>query len=725
MSTMQQRYEAVQETIGRVVAIERAKGVTRAAIEAIKEELISLAGRSELFPEAEFSGSGNGGLYRLAEDENNNFALYAVVGTAGRSSPVHDHTTWAVIAGVRGAEHNRFYERTDNRSTPGIGSLRQTGEHIVVPGSAVGYLPEDFHAIEMVGDGPWVQLHLYGRSLEHLPGRIKFATTEGGAYEVYPASPQIAAVELPPAVVKAAIGDGEEVALLDVREEAAFSEGHLLFASSAPLSRLEIEAPALVPRRGSRVVVIDGAGNGLAQRAARLLFDAGWKNIAVLKGGVEAWGVSGYVVFSGVNVPSKAFGELVERECGTPHVGARELQRRLDEGEEILLLDSRPFDEFTAMSIPGGIDAPGVELLGRAQALLRSPATPVVVNCAGRTRSIIGAQLLINAGLPNPVAALKDGTMGWHLAGLALAHGETRIAPSPGPDALERARGAAAALAQRCAVRSIDHAGLAAFREAAAARALFCFDVRLPEEYRAGHLPGFRHAAGGQLVQATDIYVGTLRSRIVLADDDGVRARLTASWLVQLGWDDTFVLDNAHDRVGLQTGLEAKASVAPPEVATVTPTELQALIAGDGAELYDLAVSREYRRGHVPGAIWVSRPRLPELLAARAVPGRPVVLVSPDGILARFAAAEQAAGSPVLALAGGLAAWRRAGFPVQQESWFAHPPVDVWRRPDDGSGTPEGSMRGYLAWETALPELIARDGDARIRIIPPAAREVR
>ncbi len=197
MSIMTQRYEAVSAAIGRIAAIQRDQGVTPGALAAIKTELIALATRADLFPQDEFQAPEKGALYRLAEDADRNFALYAVTCQHSRSSPVHNHTTWAAIAGVRGAEHNAIYERTDNRSTPGFGRLRQTGEHTVVSGTAVAYLPDDFHAIEMIGDGPWLQLHLYGRSLEHLPGRIKFEGPEGGAYEVYPANPTIATLELP------------------------------------------------------------------------------------------------------------------------------------------------------------------------------------------------------------------------------------------------------------------------------------------------------------------------------------------------------------------------------------------------------------------------------------------------------------------------------------------------------------------------------------------------
>ncbi|HEX7006272.1 MAG TPA: rhodanese-like domain-containing protein, partial [Alphaproteobacteria bacterium] len=225
-----------------------------------------------------------------------------------------------------------------------------------------------------------------------------------------------------PATLRAMMVDGDELALLDVREQGVFGRGHLLFASCVPLSRLELMIDTLVPRRSVRVVLCDG-GEGLAERAAERLASLGYTDVAVLAGGVEAWRAAGHVLFSGVNVPSKAFGELVERRCNTPRLTAHELAAKLEVGEDLVILDSRPWDEYRRMNIPGGIDAPGAELVYRVHDLAPTPDRLVVVNCAGRTRSIIGAQSLINAGIANRVAALKDGTMGWHLAGLPLEKG--------------------------------------------------------------------------------------------------------------------------------------------------------------------------------------------------------------------------------------------------------------------------------------------------------------
>src|SRR5258708_28960326 len=282
-----------------------------------------------------------------------------------------------------------------------------------------------------------------------------------------------------PRQVKAMLRDGRELALLDVREEGVFARSHLLFATPLPLSRLELELAALVPRRSTRVVLVDDA-DGLAKRAAALMMRFEYTDISTLAGGVAAWRAAGYELFSGVHVPSKAFGEVVEHKAETPNLSAQELKAKLDAGEKLVILDSRPMEEYRAMSIPGGVDCPGAELVRFVHAVAPSPDTLVVVNCAGRTRSIIGAQSLINAGVPHKVMALRNGTMGWHLAGLELEHGASRRPPPPTPQGLAKARAAAEGVAARAAVRVIDDARLARFPAEADQRNPHVFDLRRP-----------------------------------------------------------------------------------------------------------------------------------------------------------------------------------------------------------------------------------------------------
>ncbi|GIT52924.1 MAG: hypothetical protein Ct9H300mP16_00840 [Pseudomonadota bacterium] len=180
-----------------------------------------------------------------------------------------------------------------------------------------------------------------------------------------------------------------------------------------------------MPRLVTPIVLCDDCG-GEAERAAEQIARFGYTRFEILDGGIAAGkGKAGYEIFSGVNVPSKAFGEFFEQEYETPRLPAAQVKAKIDAGEKVVILDSRPMVEFNNMSIPGGSCCPGAELVYRVSDAVEDPDTLVVVNCAGRTRSIIGCQSLINAGIPNPVVALKDGTMGWHLAGFALDHGQT------------------------------------------------------------------------------------------------------------------------------------------------------------------------------------------------------------------------------------------------------------------------------------------------------------
>lgn len=331
-----------------------------------------------------------------------------------------------------------------------------------------------------------------------------------------------------------------EIAILDVRAERDFARGHPLFAASLPSAALETEAPWRLPGRRAPVVIYDD-GQGLADEAAARLADLGYDDIRILKDGLTGWREAGHEVFTDVNSPSKAFGELVERRRGTPSLGAPEVAALIARGADMVILDARRFDEYQTMSIPGGVSAPGAELVLRARALAPDPSTKVIVNCAGRTRSLIGAQSLINAGLPNPVAALRNGTMGWRLAGLKLEHGQDRRA-GDGDSAREfEARTRAREVAYRAGVRRLDPDDLEALT-GDGARTLYRFDVRQAGEFEAGHLPGFLHAPGGQLVQETDHHAPVRGARIVLADPKGARADMTASWLAQMGWE-VFVLD--------------------------------------------------------------------------------------------------------------------------------------------------------------------------------------
>jgi rhodanese-related sulfurtransferase len=345
-----------------------------------------------------------------------------------------------------------------------------------------------------------------------------------------------------PSEIRTALLLRDEIALLDVRHEASFATGHPLFAANMAAGRIELEAAARLPRKDVPIVIYDD-GEGLVVAAADRLKALGYGNVRQLEGGLQGWKEAGYELFQDVNSYAKAFGELVEHRRHTPSLAAEEVNALIASKANIQILDVRRFDEYATMNIPGSISVPGAELVLRAGRAAPDPETTIIINCAGRTRSIIGTQSLINAGVTNKVRALRNGTIGWTLAKQDLEHGADKrgeIGVIAGGEANARN------VAYRAGVRHIGLSEMVAL-QAQVDRTLYRFDVRSEEEYTAGHLAGFRHYPGGQLVQEIDMAAPVRGARIVLTDNRSVRADMTASWLSQMGWE-TYVLEGGYDR---------------------------------------------------------------------------------------------------------------------------------------------------------------------------------
>ncbi|ABO57784.1 Rhodanese domain protein [Burkholderia vietnamiensis G4] len=523
--------------------------------------------------------------------------------------------------------------------------------------------------------------------------------------------------------VRARLLARDELALIDVREEDPYAQGHPLWAANLPLSKLELDAWTRIPRRDTPIVVFgEAGGEDLAPRAAAKLAQLGYTDVRVLDGGLAGWRAAGGELFIDVNVPSKAFGEWVEAERHTPSLSAEEVQALIDAQADVVIVDARRYDEYQTMNIPTSTSVPGAELVLRVRALAPNPATQVVVNCAGRTRSIIGTQSLINAGLPNPVAALRNGTIGWTLAGQTLEHGAARRFPDDvEPAQRDEARRAARAVAERAGVPRITLTELAALDEPSSS--LYRFDVRTPEEYESGHLPGFLSTPGGQLVQETDHHAAVRGARIVLADDDGVRADMTASWLAQMGWD-VRVLEPVDPAAFTERGQPPRAVPAAPQVAEVSPATLAGWLREAGAgeiAIVDVTTSANYVKRHIPGAWFVVRAQLRDAL--RAIPSaQRYVFTCGSSLLARFAADDARAllpaSAPISVLTGGTAAWIDAGLPLKHgDTHLASPRVDRYRRPYEGTDNASAAMQAYLDWEYGLVEQLKRDGTHHFRVI--------
>ena len=534
------------------------------------------------------------------------------------------------------------------------------------------------------------------------------------------------------AQVHQALRQNEEIALLDVREEDPFAQCHPLFAAQMSLGRLEADAWTRIPRLDTPVVVMDN-GEGLAPIAAQRLQALGYTQVSLLEGGLQGWIADGGEVFKDVNVPSKAFGELVEHERHTPSLSAPEVKALIEQKANLVVLDARRFDEYQTMSIPSGISVPGAELVLRAAALAPDPNTHIVVNCAGRTRSIIGTQSLVNAGLPNRITALRNGTIGWTLAGQELARGaQEKFKPVTEAERQQAAR-RARAVADRAGVQRANAAQLEGWKQEA--RTTYCLDVRTPEEFLAAHLPGFRSAPGGQLVQETDFSAPVRGARIVLFDDDGVRANMSASWLAQMNWE-VHVLDGVTQAQLTETGpaplplplptTSASPAGAPP---STEPQQLAEWLAAPGTMVLDLGTSANYVKGHVPGAVWILRSRLSQDLRALLPAGQNpssqpqvhrLVLTCESGLVSPYAAQEaaQISGLPVWVLTGGNAAWVQAGQRlVPGETQLASPRIDRYRRPYEGTDAPREAMQAYLDWEFGLVDQLGRDASHGFRVI--------
>ena len=524
--------------------------------------------------------------------------------------------------------------------------------------------------------------------------------------------------------VRSALVERSEIALLDVREEDPHAQCHPLFAANFPVSRLEADAYALLPRRDVWIVTFDEGDDPVEQSdamlAAQRLAKLGYVNVSVFQGGVRAWREAGGELFRDVNVPSKSFGELVESRNHTPSLSAQEVQALINDQADVVIVDARRFDEYNTMSIPTAISCPGAELVLRIAELAPRPETRVIVNCAGRTRSIIGTQSLVNAGIPNQVAALRNGTIGWTLAGQKLDRGQTRKFSDVSASTIESAAARARKVADRAGVKRTTVTELDTWRMQVG-RTTYFFDTRTPEEFVTGHLPGFRSTPGGQLVQETEMVAPVRGARIVLADSDGVRANMTASWLAQMAWDVCVV-----DGLELEHCSERGEWVAPlpstPGAKLMRPDELSLLQKSGTVVVLDLAKHAQYVKGHIPGALYVLRSQFRKALSVLPQATQ-YVLTCADGVQSSFAASEiaRALGAEVFALKGGTKAWAAAGYTLEKgATQLLSEPIDRYKRPYEGTDNAQVAMQAYLDWEFGLIEQLGRDGTHHFWVLKSA-----
>jgi predicted metal-dependent enzyme (double-stranded beta helix superfamily)/rhodanese-related sulfurtransferase len=664
--------------------------------------------------------------FLLYADPDDRFSVVSFVWGPGQATPIHDHTVWGMIGMLRGAELCQHFAKTPQ------GQWQPNGEQSRLEAGdveAVSPTIGDVHRVwNAFANQTSISIHVYGanigkvsRHVFHEDGTVKdFISGYSNAKAEAPLEFPIAAYDR----IRETLLQRQEIAILDVREEDPFAQCHPLFAANLPLGRIEADAWTRIPRLDTFIVVYGTAFNGddLALPAARTLKRLGYTNVHLLAGGLQGWQDAGGEVFRDVNVPSKSFGELVESKRHTPSLSAQEVKALIDSKADVVVMDARRFDEYQIMSIPSGISVPGAELVLRARALAPNATTRIIVNCAGRTRSIIGTQSLINSGIPNPVSALRNGTIGWTLAGQELVKGAKEHFPEVDDVMRTKAAASAFAVAMRAGVKRVRLDELNTWL-ADNTRTTYFFDVRTPQEYAAGHVAGARSAPGGQLVQETDHQAAVRGARLVLCDTDGTRANMSASWLAQMGWE-VYVV------AGL-TAEDFKHTDVPPlhlpepqgKVPAVDVAKVKAWLADRNSHtvVLDFSTSAQYIQGHIHSAWWVLRTQLKDSLAA-AHKGHRYVLTCQNGSVSRFAVADvQAAvkaGIDVVWLEGGNAAWLAAGGKLQTgDHQMAVERVDRYRRPYEGTNNPVEAMQGYLDWEFGLVDQLARDGTHHFKVI--------
>ena len=501
----------------------------------------------------------------------------------------------------------------------------------------------------------------------------------------------------------------QRFAVFDVRERGEYNQSQIANTTSLPRSQIEFRIAELVPDRDVQLIVYD-EGGARAPLGAATLVRLGYQHVAMLDGGLSAWQSQGRPTFSGVNVLSKAFGERVHHERNVPDLTPQELKSLQDRSTDLVVLDVRTLEEYDRFCIPGGINVPGGDLILWAEQLKQRNATNVIVNCAGRTRSIIGAAALRRLGVTN-VRALRNGTMGWVLAGFELERKPRRAAPFAPATGTEVATALARRIAEEESISWIS--ALALLHRLETQSIDYLIDVRSEDEFASGHVPGSINVPGGQAVQRADDFVAVRNGQIVFISNSSARAVMAAYWYRQMGFLHVAVLQGGlrgwtdsggrtekgslrNEPMGFETARQAVRVVDAPTVKGKTRDSSVLLL--------DVGTSLDFETAHLPRAKWISRGWL-DLKLAELYPERnqPIIMTCSDGRQSMLAALTlgQLGYNDIVVLGGGLRAWSAAAFPTEQgmEGCLVEP-NDVVLSPSI-RGTKE-DMQRYLDWELTL-----------------------
>lgn len=522
-----------------------------------------------------------------------------------------------------------------------------------------------------------------------------------------------------------ALQSEQRLAVIDIREPLDYSHGHIGESTLVPRRLLEFRLPAVVPNETATVILCDRHGER-AHIDADWLGVLGYEDVSYIEGGMDAWENAGLrtieaqdgVYSTAFNYPSKDFGEKVQVEEDVEQIQPEELNDLLDdEDEDVLVTDVRTPDEYRSMTIPGALNVEGVDLglyIGR----LRDEKQTVVVNCAGRTRSIIGTASLKKLGFEN-VYELENGTMGWDLAGYELEHGADRHVRKMDLDEEYRGeiRSAATSLLEANDIPLISVDEFRSFRDDEN-EVVYPVDVRTLDEYEAGHVPGTVAVPGGQAIQTADEHFAVRNGTIVFLSDEHIRSAITAYWFDEMGFPDVTVLEDGltgwqDAGLSLATGREQTPPLRQTDIADmvtyVSASELATSRDSGDSEVIDIRTSERFERGHIPGAKWVPRYELEGWLdQTDDGTSLPPVLTCQRGHFSTYAAAavqHELGHGNVRVLEGGTAAWEDSERPLEEGTGG----MDFEPRDDVPKPYQQGdwAKQAYLDWEEALGEKYA------------------
>lgn len=518
----------------------------------------------------------------------------------------------------------------------------------------------------------------------------------------------------------------EEMAVIDVREQGEFITDHVLRASSASLSHLELLLQPLVPCKQVPIIFMDSGEpeDDRAERACACARKMGYTSVLVLQGGLRAWQAAGYVSVDGTSCMAKGYAEHLEQSLHTPGLTPEEIQERIGRGEQVVLLDIRDPEEYAGMAIPGGISTPGCEAAYRFSDLVPSPEVLVVTNCGSRTWGILCAQMLLDFGVPNPVAYMRGGTLNWKLSGYPLELGRNDRTSPPSPQAFDFARGQAQLFAEKYKIAFIDAQTLQAWQDEAKEKTLYLFDVRQSEEYAAVHLEGSRSAPGCQLVQLSDDFAAVRNARYVLIDDTEVRAVITAYWLRQVAIPNVYVLRGGLGGSGISRGRLVTQS-RPPHIPcafkqAIDAAELaQQLTRPNPPLVINVGRSDRHRQGHIPGSVWVPRCWL-ERVQAHHPRATHIVLTADSESHACLAAADAArlwSEADISFLMGGNPDWERKGLELETGMPVAFGAEDdIWYLTYKDVNADPKVMEAFFDWGHELEKKLLKDGSYQFRL---------